>query len=229
MNLEQQTERSETTADFAPRERGNVEEFVLVYLHSNYPEESAIGHLRSLVNFWKFFDDIDDCMAFINGIINERVLIISSNSFISSIHSKIEDLQQISSIYILSDHEEQEDSYLINNSKLIRGIYYNIRKLCEQMSIDINLLASDLISSITISSNSNELSPAFVYNQLLSEIILDNDETDNSLKELIQFTRQEYEGNEEELAILDEFENDYQKNRAIWWYTRPCFLSKVCH
>ncbi len=43
----------------------------------------------------------------------------------------------------------------------------------------------------------------------------------------MNFSRHEYEGNEEELARIDEFESDYQKDRTIWWFTRQCFSSKV--
>ena len=35
------------------------------------------------------------------------------------------------------------------------------------------------------------------------------------MKDLIQFSRQEYDANEEELARIDEVEHDYPKNPAI--------------
>jgi len=95
------------------------------------------------------------------------------------------------------------------------------------MSIDINVVTRDLIAYMNISSNSTIPDPMFIYSYLISEIILDNEETEYALKDLINFSRQEYDGNQEELLIIDEFENDYQKDRAIWWFTRQCFLSKV--
>ena len=95
------------------------------------------------------------------------------------------------------------------------------------MSIDINEITRDLIAYMNISSNATTSDPMFTYSQLISEIILDTEETESAMKELIHFSRQEYDGNEEELMIIEEFENDYQKERAIWWFTRQCFLSKV--
>jgi len=95
------------------------------------------------------------------------------------------------------------------------------------MSNDINIVTRDLISYVNISSNSTTPDPMFIYSYLISEIILDSEETEYALKDLINFARQEYYGNQEELLIIDEFENDYQKDRAIWWFTRQCFLSKV--
>jgi len=228
LNLEQQVERPEPSVGNAPRERGNVEYFILVYLNSTYPDDSIIKQLRSLVNFLKIFDDIDDCIAFINNISNEKVIFISSNSFSSSILPRIEDLQQIFTIYILSENEQdQQNSLLLNNQSKIKGFYTNINEIYKQMSIDINLVTRDLVSYTNISSNATTPDPVFIYSQLISEIILDNEESEYAMKELIHFSRQEYDGNQEELSTIDEFENDYQKDRAIWWFTRPCFLSKV--
>ena len=67
----------------------------------------------------------------------------------------------------------------------------------------------------------------FVYVRLIDEIILDHDETDKSMEDLIYFAREEYQENDEELLLIEEFQNDYRPERAIWWFTRSCFLSKV--
>ncbi len=222
-NLEQQIEHPEATAGNAPRQRGNVEYFILVYLNSTYPDDIIIKNLRGLVNFLKIFDDVDDCIAFINSISNEKVIFITSDFFSSSILGRIEDLQQIFTIYILSENEE----YQQNQQSKIKGFYKDINEIYQQMSIDINLITRDLIAYMNISSNSNTLDPMFIYSYLISEIILDTEETECAMKELINFCRQEYDGNQIELSIIDEFENEYQKHRAVWWFTRQCFLSKV--
>jgi len=226
LNLEQQVERCDSSTGFAPRERGNVEDFVIVYLHSTNPDDVFISQLRTIVNFIKIFDDIDDSMAFINNVVNEKVIFISSNSLSCSIIPKIEDLQQIFMIYILSD-DETEIFNGFNSSTKIKGPYDDLDELCQHISNDIHRVTRDLMSYLTILPNSTTLEPMFVYFELLKEIILDSEETENSFKELVEFARQEYQNNPNELAIIDEFENDYDKNRAIWWFTRQCFLSKV--
>ena len=221
IDLGEPVERSESSNGIAPRERENVECFILVYLNSISPDESVIKHLRSLVNFIKIFDDIDDCMAFINDVSNEKVIFISSNSFRPVILPKIEDLQQILNIYILSDDEEEQESASPTSKRSkLKGVY-------QEISIEINLVTRDLVTYVNISPNSSTLDPTFIYSQLMSEIILDKDEIDNAMKDLINFAREEYEGNDQELLLIDEFENDYQKDRAIWWFTRNCFLSTV--
>lgn len=227
MNLEQQIEHSESSMGNAPREKGNVEYFILVYLNSTKPDGSVVKRLRGLVNFLKIFDDSDDCIAFINTISNEKVILILSDIFTNSILTRIEDLQQIFTIYIICDNDKNGSNLLLNPKSKIKGFSTNINEIYKQISIDINEITRDLIAYMNISSNSNTPDPMFIYSQLITEIILDSDETEYAMKELINFARQEYEDNQEELAIIDEFEHDYEKSRAIWWFTRQCFLSKV--
>ena len=206
-----------------PREKGNVEHFVLVYLNNSSIEQSDLIQLRSRVNLVKIFDDEDDSIAFINSIANEKVIVITSNSFAQSILTKIEDLQQLFYIYILSDCSLDN----LQSTK-IRGSYSTIDDICEQLSEDIQLVSRDLVSYIHICSNGNNSAEAmFIYSVLINEILLDDDESDSAMKELIHFSRHEYQDNQEELTIIDEFESDYQSNRAIWWFSRPSFLSKV--
>ncbi|CAF3533517.1 unnamed protein product [Rotaria sp. Silwood1] len=223
---QQQVEHNEASIGNAPRQKGNVEYFILVYLNSTYPDDSIIKKLRSLVNFLKIFDDIDDCMAFINSISNEKIIFILSDIFTNSILPRIENLQQIFTIYILCENNQNKQNFNYQKTK-IKGFYNNINDIYQQMSIDINEVTRDLIAYMNLSSNSSTPDPMFIYSQLISEIILDNDETEYAMKELINFARQEYDGNEQELSIIDEFENDYDKSRAIWWFTRQCFLSKM--
>ncbi|CAF1361256.1 unnamed protein product [Rotaria sordida] len=223
---QQQIESPKVLFDSAPREKGNVEYFTLIYLHSSYPDESIIKQFRSLINFLKIFNDIDDCVAFINGVFNEKIIFILSNSFVNLILPRIEGLQQIFTIYILSDNNN-EINYSSFKQLKVQGLYKNFNDIYEQISKDIHKIKRDLVMYINMSSNSTTLPTTYIYCQLLSEIILDKNENRNNLQELINFSRQEYDGNDEELKIIDEFEKNYQKNQAIYWFSRQCFLSKM--
>ncbi|CAF0964502.1 unnamed protein product [Rotaria sp. Silwood1] len=222
---QQQIESPQVSFGSVSREKGNVEYFTLVYLHASHPDESIIKKLRSLVNFVKIFNDIDDCIAFINGVFNEKIIFILSNSLCNSILPRIEGLQQIFTMYILCENDDE-----INSSwqqLKVKGVYKNLNDIYEQISKDIQKIIHDLIIYINLSSNSAQLDETYIYGKLLSEIILDKNESQNDLQELINFSRQEYDGNDEELNIIDEFEKNYKKNQAIYWFTRQCFLSKV--
>ena len=208
-----------------PREKGNVEYFILIYLHDDPLNESQHKQLRNLVNFIKIFDDDDDCFAFIKKIYNEKIILIIENSFVKYIINKIEKLQQIYSIYILTNKEHRDD--LIDNNSKIRGYYTDIKELYQPISTDINKLTRDLIVYLNTSSYSSKMEPVILYYLLLNEIILDKTDIKNSLTNLIKFSRKEYEENDDELKLIDEFENTYKKEDAITWFSKSCFISKV--
>ena len=191
------------------------------------PDEAMIKRLRSLVNYVKFFDDVDDCVAFINTISSERVMFILSNAFAQSILPRIEDLQQIYKIYLLEDPRSAHLSDQTLDSSRVKGLYQSLNEISAQMSTDISDETRDLISYVSVSPNGSSTDPMFVYIRLINEIILDDDETDKSMQDLIDFAREEYQENDEELLLIDEFQNDYRAERAVWWFTRSCFLSKV--
>ena len=71
----------------------------------------------------------------------------------------------------------------------------------------------------------------FIHSQLLIDCLIRMKSTSNDKTELISFCRKEYEGNNAELKILEEFERDYSPNDALRWYTRESclyrFLNKV--
>ncbi len=177
------------------------------------------------MNFLKIFDDADDCIAFINTISNEKILLILSSSFRKLILPKIKELQQIYTIYFLSEKENDDDSPL--KPAKVQGFYTDINQIYEPITNDINKISRDLVIYLNTSSNVVTMEQVVEYFLLLNEIILDKTDTKDNIKELTDFARQEYEGNDEELKIIDEFENTYQKNQAIYWFSRQCFISKV--
>ena len=207
------------------REKGNVEYFTLVYLNSSPLDEGETKRLRALVNYLKMFDDVDDCVAFINGVTNERILLILSAEYSSTILPRIGDLQQVLNIYLLTSSDDSPSSP--SSSSKVQGSYSNIDPIVEQMSEDIQVITRDLITYTQISSTASDGDATFLHSRLINEVILKNEGVDNALKELVDFARDEYEGNDAELRLIEEFQSDYQSDRAIWWFTRSCFLSKV--
>jgi tetratricopeptide (TPR) repeat protein len=63
-----------------------------------------------------------------------------------------------------------------------------------------------------------------MYSQLLKEVLLKLEYSDQAQKELVDFCRQQYANNNRELAIINEFEETYEQSLSIWWYTRECFV-----
>lgn len=75
--------------------------------------------------------------------------------------------------------------------------------------------------------STSDLGGQFVCSQLLIDCLLRMKTTKDEKKEFISLCRKFYKGNEFELLLLDEFENFYSPERALWWYTRESFLYRL--
>jgi tetratricopeptide (TPR) repeat protein len=67
----------------------------------------------------------------------------------------------------------------------------------------------------------------FLYFQVLIDILLkldDNLQETSAKQDLIDHFKRVYDGNQSVLQIIEEFEQQYEPNKAVWWYTRPEFL-----
>ncbi|CAF5056602.1 unnamed protein product, partial [Rotaria magnacalcarata] len=71
---------------------------------------------------------------------------------------------------------------------------------------------------------STELNGEFLHYRLLVDALIRMKPNEQDQKELIELLRKEYEGNEYELKLVNEFGKGYESSRAIWWYTRNSFV-----
>jgi hypothetical protein len=206
---------------------GNVENFLLVYLDSLVPDDSVLVQFRGLVNYLKMFDDVDDCIAFINSISNEKVIFIVTDALGDPVVSRIQDLQQLFTIYILCQTEDQADSWSTNQPK-IRGIYTDIDDIIEQIKHDIEKDEENLLTfTHTLATADIKGEPSFIINQIIKEILLDSDEMNDARKELIDFCRIEYKDNDEQLKSIQQFQNEYRKENVLQFFQKKYFLYKV--
>jgi len=53
--------------------------------------------------------------------------------------------------------------------------------------------------------------------------------SDQAKKEMIEQCKQYYRGNHDELQIIEEFETTYTKSDTIRWYTKQCFIYRLCN
>ncbi|CAF4994593.1 unnamed protein product, partial [Rotaria magnacalcarata] len=90
-----------------------------------------------------------------------------------------------------------------------------LNDIYEQISEDMFTLEHDLLIYLNLSTNTAAIEEDYVYFQFLTELILDRNEISNGLQELIHFSRQEYNDNDEELIIINDFEKNHQSTKAI--------------
>ena len=56
---------------------------------------------------------------------------------------------------------------------------------------------------------------------------METNSTTTDKTELLAICRKQYVGNESELKLIEEFDQNYFPSRAVWWYTRPAFFSRI--
>ncbi len=72
-----------------------------------------------------------------------------------------------------------------------------------------------------------DLNGQFLHSQLLIDVLIRMKSTSTDKDELISLCKSEYNGNDSQLSVLDEFERNYSPDRALWWYTRESVIYKL--
>ena len=215
-----------------PRQFPIVENIVLVWLDANinesHPDFShSLRNLREIVHVINTYTNVDECMNFIKQIEDESIFLIVSGSLGKQIISDIHDMHQIDSIYVFCRKIERHQPWTSQWAK-IRGIYKNILHIIEAISDDARKVNRTLVSvRIADTKYVNYLDPTFMYTALFKEIILEIDYNQQSMESLVNECKQRYEGNDDELQIIEEFKNEYRNHTPLWWYTRDCFLFQI--
>jgi tetratricopeptide (TPR) repeat protein len=93
--------------------------------------------------------------------------------------------------------------------------------------IDETLSISLLKPGNSAGQSTSELDGQFVHAQLSIDVLLRMKSTIVDKNELINLCKEEYKDDEVELAIVNEFDQDYSPDRALWWYTRESFLYRL--
>jgi hypothetical protein len=192
----------------------------------------AENDLQNIINSFRYYNDITRCLDCILNIENVKIIFITVDILAEQIIPIIHSSEQIHSIYIL--HSIQK-SWTKDYSK-IQGFFNNRKLICQKIEENLtrpktHSAGISFISSNDIHSNDiNRQDPAFMYFQLLKEIILNDHrgeiETETK-RDMLTYCRQIYARSPETLKILDEFEKNFMPELSVYWYTRECFLYQI--
>jgi tetratricopeptide (TPR) repeat protein len=184
-------------------------------------------------------------------IISTNHLLSSSDTLIQQCVK----LAQIESIYILYSSIEVSTERFDKSSK-VRGVYTERYSLCNDITFlphvkrqrredfqrtDFIITALDrqIYTSATTATQSPQHQPSlntstidsqtdvleFLYSKVLRDVLLEGAETAQS--EMVTFCRQKYADNPIELNRVEEFEEYYKSENAIFWFTRDIFLYRL--
>ena len=198
-----------------------IQNFLLVWLDANLDESKAdfkksLERLRNVVASIITFQDVKECIEFLNDISQEKIFIIVSGSLGRQVVSDFEDMPQAQSIYIFCSHKAIHEEWASKMPK-VKGIFTEIEPICKALQVD-----SQNCDRAMLSISFKGIDALFMYTQLLKEAILQIEDDDGkSLKEFAEYCRRQKDIPENQVAKL---EKEYGSHTPIWWYTAPYFL-----
>ncbi|CAF1300786.1 unnamed protein product [Adineta ricciae] len=214
--------------------REYIENVAVVWLNNGINMKEPIEQLRAISNDIEVFDDADDCIDYITNLRTVRIILIISNMTNPCIFTLAQDLSAIFAVYILCLSNEEIEKDWSQSIRKIKGIYTDTDQLVSRIKFDLRRIEDEhfgfeVLETMNITYPSsrgyNKQECTFMHSQLLKEVFLRFE--DDSTAELISYCRTIYANNSSYLAIINEFERQYDKSRAIWWYTKECFLYKL--
>lgn len=233
-----------------------AESLRIIWLSDNINRDNEyIIDLRSFIsdNHLRVFDEQDECIHFLTDIeqFSWRFHMIISLSVLNETSQTLiditADLSNISSIYILYSTALTCTNSCTSNGKL-RGIYDNSQTLIDQLLRKKNLdmhrykrfasddfVATSMMPLTTITTPSSKFltdiqtstkkqEAEFMYSHLAREILISMESTK---MEMVDYCRHQYADDENQLRLIQEFEQSYESHRAIFWYTRDTFLYRL--
>ena len=205
----------------------------LIWLNANEntpDHQNTLAQLRRTVHSIQTFTDRTKCIEFLENIHDKKACMIISGSASQQIVPQIHNLDQLDTIFIFCRDKQFHEIWTKNWSK-IKGVFNEIEPICdalkktnqqwEQDSIPMSFIKSPDVSS------KEEIKHSFMYPIALNEIFLTTKFNDQQIQEFIDYARDVFKDNEQELININKFEQERTKHSPIWWYTNECFLSRM--
>jgi tetratricopeptide (TPR) repeat protein len=212
-----------------------VENMILVWLDISSEKQTdanqkILNQFQHVINLVQTFTDIEKCYEFVYSIHNEKILFVVSGSWGPLILPRIDDFDQIYSVYIFCGNKANHVKW-IEPFKKIRGVHTQIKDLCNALRYDYNqydksLTAVSILPPSPIS-DLNQSNKQFLYLQMMKSILLEIQYDKKFRGELIEYSRKYYCTNVVQLNMIDTFDENYLVHSPIWWYTRKCFIYRM--
>ena len=217
-----------------------IQEFLLIWLDINL--DSSKGHnafsrsiadLPDAVSSIYTFMDIDECIGFLTDVKYEKVFMIVHDDVEDNIMSVLNQIPQLSAIFILSDDKSKYEQMTTKNWRKVKGTFTEITDISESIKrllrrYDEDNIPFSCITAETIANpNLDQLPPSFMYTQLIKETILDLEYNEQSIKDFVTYFNQHHAYYDIDLKSVTAFAENYYSHSPIWWYSSPSFVYSI--
>ena len=213
-----------------------VQDFILVWLDAKSSQNAGdfqytITQLRKTVNTIMLFTNENACLNFIEKRRDEQIFLIVSGTLGCTFVPQIHKFVRVDSIYVFCGKPEYHK--WAGNWNKIKLVSNQIERICKSLEEDIVQCQGDESPPSIIGPNDSsnqtldQIEPSFIYSQLIKEVILEMIYDDKAKDEFVKYCNVIFSKNQEELEIVHEFQQYYDKHSPIWWYTRECFIYQM--
>ena len=215
----------------SPRQR-TFQNFQLIWIDtgidlSDKDYQNTFTQLQNIANDVYMFSQPDECIDLLTEIDDVKAFLVAECTLGQQILPLIHDIPQLAGVYILCSKESSHEQWAHAWMK-VKGIHTEITPICESLqrvlkqndqdSIAVSFVA---LEQGALNQNLDQLEPSFMYTQLFKEVLLEIEHTKQSMNDFIAYCRNGKYGSP---TNINRFENDYNANSAIWWYTFPSFI-----
>ncbi|CAF1165488.1 unnamed protein product, partial [Adineta ricciae] len=197
---------------------------------SNNDIQSNIEQLRNVINSVTLFNTIEDSLKFLKEIESEKIFVITSAAFAQTLVPQIHSMKAVNTIYICDEYQPWYGQWASEWPK-VKGLHPTIQPLIEiihpaakRCDQDTTPISYARMNETNEQVDLNRLQPSYMYTQIFKNAILNTKYDNQSSSMLIEFCRDQFQDNLRVLAVVDEFSQAYQPDKAIWWYTKDCFV-----
>ncbi|CAF4107723.1 unnamed protein product, partial [Adineta steineri] len=230
--------KSTTNASTVPkgaegRRRINIQQMqnvLLIWLDSNIDEtnddcQNTITNLRRIVNDINTYTNGDECLEFIQTIVDKNVCMIISGSLGQHIVPLVHSMSQVDSIFIFCGNKEYHEQWAKDWPK-IKGVFTDITPICEALKKAVHQCERNAIPISFVGANKklDQLDPSFMYTQIIKEILLTIDFDQDHLQDYINYCCDASPDNKKQTENIKRFGDQYHNKTPIYWYTCDMFL-----
>ena len=219
-------------------EAKNERKFVCIWLDNQLIRSDDYldtqEELRAIIKDLYTYNDCDACIDFLTDIDDGKIILITSNVLGKLLIPSIYSIENLYLIYIFYRKKSSDIRWTNWYPKI--QVFDQMKLICDRFLKDTTIKEDDPIAISFVSSNDvqskaiNRQNPAFMYFQLIKDILL-NDclvESDEGAKtEMLDYCRLTCADDPTAIVLLDEFEANFIPELSIYWYTRESFLFKM--
>ena len=232
-------EKNESTITSSCLPRTHIlQDFRLVWVDGNFNEsdgdcQNTLQQLRTILSNVQVFTESSTCVDFLRDISQEKVFVIISDDMVKDLVPQLHSMPQVNTIYISRNNPESDRTWIKEWPK-IKDFYTQTESVCKALQLSVKQCNQDSTPMSFVSFDASDsvvdfdqLEPSFMYTQIFKGILLEMKHGENARQDLVAYYREKHKDQTPQPKIIDEFERGYRPDRAIWWYSRPCFIYQM--